>query len=478
MTAAPAFKVVDDAPIDQPYDLLAEQALIGALLLSPTPAPAVALIVSSDHFFEHLHRVIFGAIEGLIAAGRPHDVLTVGAVLSAVEMPEGAPPIREYLSRLAAEAVTVCDAPAWARMVRDLAHRRDILAAAVDLASGVRTAGIDCAPAGLLDAFEAATKHVAEAAVSAVEEATSALAWRIVDEIERARAGEFKVEAFTTGFAPLDDLTFYRPEEVIVTAGRPGQGKTIVAACAARRQAEAGIGVLEFPLEIGREQAVARHIADLSCEDGEPIFYSWILNRDIRNPADSDRVARAVSRLERLPLVIDNAERITLPRLGARVRQVKAEMAAKGIRLGVVILDHLDFIDASDRYAGNRVQEIGEVMKGLKSLARRERVVVHVFSQLNRGVEGREDKRPQLSDLRNAGDIEQVADVVQFVFREAYYLERSSAYLSREDEAVARMEFVRDRLEIITQKSRTSRVGLTTLTVNPGASHISWERRQ
>ena len=416
---AHALRIVDGSTPDLPFDLIAEQALLGALLISSAPQASVALILKREHFFEPLHQIIYGAIDDLATAGRPSDVLTVGAALSDLELPDGSPPIRVYLARLATEAVTVRDAPAWAVMIRDLCHRRELILAASNLSSRARSGGIDTSGASILDAFGEETRHISEARSLVSEETSGALAWRIVDEIEAARAGEFKVDAFTTGFSPLDELTVYRPEEVIVTAGRPGQGKSVFAACSARRQAEAGIGILELPLEIGREQAIARHITDLAYDRDHPICFSWILNRDVRRRGDSERIAYAVRAFERLPIIVDDAERITIPRLHARVRQAKAQLAVDGKRLGVVILDHLDFIDASDRYAGNRVQEIGEVMKGLKAIARREKVVVHLFCQLNRGVEGRDDKRPQLSDLRNSGDIEQVAgDATNLVDRQ------------------------------------------------------------
>lgn len=470
---APMEEAPPITPDPLPQDIMAEQALLGALLLSNVHAAAVSLILERDHFYEQLHRVIYGAIADMIEAGRPADIMTIGAVLADVELPHGAPPIRVYLARLVADAVTVRDAPAWAMMIRDLAHRRDIIAAARRLADEATGADIRTTGQYLLERFETETKMIAEANTALTAEKTSELAWRIVNEIEASRAGEFVVETFTTGFEKLDKLTRYRPEEVIVTAGRPGQGKSVFATAAARRQAMAGIGVLEFPLENGREQAVARHLADLAYREHSPISYSWILDRDVRYPEQAERVAEAAKRLNALPLVIDDAERITIARLGARVRQEKARMAAAGVRLGVVLVDHLDFIDATDRYSGNRVQEIGEIMKGLKAIARRERLTMHLFCQLNRAVEGREDKRPQLADLRNSGDIEQVADVVQFLYREAYYLERSKEVANQEPTALEALEAVRHRLDVITQKSRTSRVGTTNLYVDVRASFVS-----
>lgn len=459
-----------------PFDLMAEQALIGALLIQNALVAPVSLVLDEQHFYEQIHRLIYGAIVETATAGRPADAFTIGAILSTVELPPGAPPLRQYLARLMAEAVMVRDAVGWAVMIRDLAHRREIIEAANDLSARSRQAKITTAGADLIDGFSEATKHILDANAKLNVEPTADMAWRIVDEIEKSSAGQFHREAFTTGFDRLDELTLYRPEEVIVTAGRPGQGKSVLAACAARRTAEGGLGVLFFPLEIGREQALARFISDIAYDERSPVMFSRILNRDLHSLEHRDRVGAAARFFTGLPITVDDAERITIARLAAKVKYEKAKMAARGLRLGVVFLDHLDFIEASDRYAGQRVQEIGEIMIGLKAIARREKVVIHLFCQLNRAVEGREDKRPQLADLRNSGDIEQVADVVQFLYREAYYLERSKEVAEGDPIAIGQLDICRNRLDVITQKSRTSRVGTTTLYIDVGASHIDGRR--
>lgn len=466
-----AHQTINDAAT-LPVAIEAEQALLGALLLSNASFPTVSLVIDRSHFAEELHARIFDVIEILVSSGRQADARSVALALHGVDMPDGIT-IGDYLGRLSVGAVTIRDAQGWALMVRDTAHRRQIIASAGDLIIAAREASITAPGSSLLERFLDEVRPIEEASGIARKESTGDMAERLVREIGAARSGEFVVESFTTGFERLDALTRYRPEEVIVTAGRPGQGKSILATASARRTAQSGVGVLEFPLENGKEQALARHIADMCYSRGNPIHYSWLIDRDIRNKDDDERIRRAAERLTGLPLVIDDAERITVSRLSMRVKQEKARMAARGVRLGVVMLDHLDFIDATDRYAGNRTQEIGEIMKGLKSIARREKVAVHLFCQLNRGVEGRDDKRPQLSDLRNSGDIEQVADVVNFLYREAYYLERSTEVAKGDPLAMAELDRVRNELDVITAKSRTSRVGTTKLFVEPCASFIS-----
>jgi replicative DNA helicase len=454
-------------PEAMPASVDAEQSLLGAMLVSKSCIPAVALILEPEHFSESLHAAIYRRIVEAANAGHPTGPKMIAAGLSDLEMPEGIT-ISGYLARLSIEASSIQDAPAWATMIRDMAHRRELTGAARELAADAMGAAITTAGVDILDRFSDRVKHIAETRAVPVE-GSDALAWRIVEEIEKARAGEFTPDTFTTGFPRLDETARYRPGDVIVTAGRPGQGKSIFAACTARRLAESGLGVLEFPFEIGREQAICRHLSDLAYQSRSPICFSWILDRAVHSPALSDRIGAAVQRLNQLPIEIDDAERLTVSRIAARVRQEKAKMAARGVRLALVSLDHLDFIQASDRYAGNRTQEIGEIMIGLKAIARRENVAVHVFSQLNRSVETRDDKRPTLSDLRNSGDIEQVADIVQFLYRDAYYL---AMQVNGDPEKEIELEAAQNVLEVIRAKVRSGKTGHIRLFVDVGASYI------
>ena len=450
-----------------PHSIEAEQALLGALLLSNKQAAPVSLVIQPDHFYEHLHALIYEAIQQLIDAGREANPLSVGEMMRGVELPPTAPTtINAYLARISAEAVTIRDAENWAYQIRDLAHQRDIIIIGKDMIEEAQHAPITASGRSFVETFQERTKHIVEAR-DAIVETTDELAERMLAETDAAREGDFHPVRFTTGFSTVDKLVTLRPEEVIVTAGRPGAGKSIYSTSSARRQAQAGIGVLEFPLENGREQAIARHITDLAYASSNPLHYGWLLNRDVRDGYVMERVRRALEKLRSLPLVIDDASRLTIPQLAARVRQEKARMAARGVALGLVLIDHLDFLDASDRYKGNRVQEIGEIMVGLKALARRERVCIHLFSQLNRAVESREDKRPGLSDLRNSGDIEQVADVVQFLYREAYYLQRD-----KNPEKQVEAEAKRNDLEVIVAKNRSGRVGSANLFVECGSSYL------
>jgi replicative DNA helicase len=274
-------------------------------------------------------------------------------------------------------------------------------------------------------------------------------------------------------------ISVSHPSRLYVTDDYIVTHNSIFATSAARRIAQTGLGVLEFPLENGKDQAVSRHLADLAYSSSNAIFFSRILDRDLPHETDRARVAKAWQRLRDLPLVIDDSERITLARLGARIKQVKSRLAARDIRLAVVMIDHLDYLDATDRYSGNRVQEIFEIMTGLKALARREKVQIHLFCQLNRQVEGRaaNDRRPQLQDLRNSGDIEQCADVVNFLYREAYYAVRSPEYIANDPVAIDHFETIKNDLDVICAKVRTGPTKMVKLFCDPAASFISGRER-
>ena len=228
---------------------------------------------------------------------------------------------------------------------------------------------------------------------------------------------------------------------------------------------------------VGSEQLISRHLADLAFfGDGKSAEFRNIGRRASElTSAQLDHVRSARDRLRDLPIVIDGRARITAEQISTKVAQTKRCMMAKGRRLGAVFIDHLDFVQASDRYAGNRTQEIGEICLALKALARAEDLCVVLLCQLNRDVERRgvNDRRPSLADLRNSGDIEQVADVVMFLYRPEYYLSRAPEYLNGEPDAVAALDAARGKLELILGKVRAGPTPRVNLYCSPSASSIS-----
>jgi replicative DNA helicase len=460
-----------------PFNLDAEQQVLGVCIQKNDKISDVSDIVEIGHFYEPVHVEIYRTILDFSANGRPATLVTLKDAFDHIEWPEGMTS-RRYLAHLAANVACFDTVTNYARMVRDLACRRSIIEEAGKLIHAARHMPITASPAVSIEQFSQAVRPVLDSDDRSKLHWAGDLGFEWLDEMERVQSGDLKIETFTTGFDPLDKVTRYRPEELIVTAGRPGSGKSIFCTSAARRVAQSGVGVLEFPLENGANQARSRHIADLSYTSNSPIFFSRILDKSTRG-SEIDRARIAIDKLNKLPLVIDDSSRITLARLDSRVKQAKRELSSLGFRLGVVMIDHLDFISATERYSGNRVQEIFEIVTDLKSLARREKIQIHLFCQLNRQVESRasNDRRPQLQDLRNSGDIEQCADVVNFLYREAYYALRTPEFLANDPIAVDNFERVKNDLDVICAKVRTGPTVSVKLFCDPAASYISGRLR-
>jgi replicative DNA helicase len=271
----------------------------------------------------------------------------------------------------------------------------------------------------------------------------------------------------STGLRDLDRaIGGLQPGRLTILAGRPGMGKSLVGGNIARAVAAAGYGCVFHSMEMGKEEIGARIIADQAFTRDSPISSKAIFEGALR-PQHREMVERAAEAVAALPLVLDTTSNLSVAEIIARARRTADEMKARGQRLHVVVLDYLKFIKASERYRGQRHYEVGEITAGLKSLAKDLNICVVMLAQLNRAVETRADKRPELSDLRESGDIEADADVVLLLFREAYYLKDKT-----DAESQARLMCCENDLEIIVAKSRMGAVGTVRVFCHPAASAI------
>jgi replicative DNA helicase len=246
----------------------------------------------------------------------------------------------------------------------------------------------------------------------------------------------------------------------------PGMGKTALALCIARATAAAGEPTYFQSLEMGDVSLSDRNLADVAFDARRPIPYYDVANGQLSD-AQAERIIEA-ARLQRdIPLQIDPAPGLTVSQIAARVRRHRQNLERKGLRLGPVIVDHMHIVAASKRYSGNRTNEVGEISAALKALAKELDVPVIALAQLSRGVENRDDKRPNMADLRDSGSIEQDADTIIFVYREAYYLERSTgANAAQEALRIDRLIDVKDQLEAIVAKQRNGPTGTVHLFCN------------
>ncbi|MET3925644.1 DnaB-like helicase C-terminal domain-containing protein [Devosia sp. 2618] len=225
----------------------------------------------------------------------------------------------------------------------------------------------------------------------------------------------------TTGIRILDGkLNGYRRGQLYVIAGRPGMGKSAYMCSSLWRTAQGGAGVAIFSLEMTKQEIAARMVSDACDATSAPHFGALL--KGMSDPKHDDLIGAAQQALSRLPFHIDDSARLTFAQIAVKARRLKAEMAAEGITLGVICIDHMGLVTPSDRYAGNKVAEAGEVSGRARALAKELDCCVVLLCQLSREVEKRDDKRPVMSDLRWSGEIEQDAHVIGFLYRDAYYL--------------------------------------------------------
>ncbi|GJE62341.1 replicative DNA helicase [Methylobacterium trifolii] len=452
MSATPA--------VTPPSAIETEQALLGAILINPEALDRARDHVVAAAFYNDAHRQIFQVMCDRRDAGDAIDWKLLKAVLGDVDLGSGVS-LGSYLAKLVSEAITVVGAPGYARMIAEAARMRTVLDTALAAVARM-TDGSVHDPAGyathMIEALdEVASSRLAEHArrVTLGHSVTSVLAR--VDQVRQGHAPR----GVPYGLPKLDGYTLgMRPSQFIVLAGRPGMGKTTVALhialTAARRSGAVGF----FSLEMGAEELSERVLAATAYDPREPelITYRAIAEARGLSPDAMSRLQEAERACAGIPLWIEPQAALTLAQIAARARQMRMRAERQGIPLAAIIIDHIGLIRPSKRYQGNRVQEMTEISSGLKGLAKELGIPIVGLSQLNREVEKRQDKRPQLADLRESGSIEQDADVVLGLYRDAYYLEHKADRTDVEEDRLARC-LNELEIEILKQRSGpTSRI--------------------
>lgn len=448
-------------PREAPKSLEAEQALLGAVLMNPDAYAQAASIAKPGHFVEVIHQRIFDVMGNLLRAGRPITIPGLLTYVGDYEIAEGMTTQR-YLAKLAASAATIIGAPEHARLIRDTSVRRSLIESARKLEDVAHNARVDVAPDDIAaEALESLRSLLAEAPRGRSRFQLGDGMVDLIERMERIRRGEEKQRGLLTGFHDLDRaLGGLQPGTLVVIAARVAMGKTVAMtniADGVARHNDA-VGVLQFSLEIPADQLQARHLAAAVYDQNRPITFGAILKGDL-NDFDFEQVITAQRNFSRLPILVECPPKITAEEIAARIHVEKKAMAAKGVTLGVVLVDYLDKITASDRYAGQRTYEIQEIVTILKSVALAEDVCLVLLAQLNRGTEGREDKRPSLADLKSSSFIEQEAHAVIFVYREAYYLQKSPEFRDQSDAAAYlaahdKFDRIKNEVEFIVGKNR------------------------
>ena len=462
-----------------PRNFEAEQGLLGAILINNRAYERVSEFLRLDHFADPLHGRIFEACGTLIERGQIADPTTLKHFFDSDEAYQeigGA----AYLAELAASAPTVINAEHYGRLIHDLHLRRELIELGTDVVTEAYGADLDHSA---VQQIELAEQHLYDLATTGDYEGgfkPFPEAMRIA--IEMAQAA-FKHDGQTsgvpTGFHGLDLLLGgLHKSDLIVLAGRPAMGKTALATNIAFHVAEqqsaaefelsdnfpeidATVGF--YSLEMSSEQLANRILAEKAQLASDKI------RRGELNEHEFEKLVMASQSIEKAPFFIDDSPALTVSALRTRARRLKRQHG-----LALIVVDYLQLLQGSAaRRNENRVQEISEITRGLKTLAKELQVPVLALSQLSRAVEQREDKRPQLADLRESGTIEQDADVVMFIFREEYYLTRAEpTYRAEEGEGnfdkrretwEARMTEVEGRAEVIIAKQRHGPTGKVEL---------------
>ncbi|PWR20054.1 replicative DNA helicase [Zavarzinia compransoris] len=458
-----------------PHNLEAEQALLGAILVNNEAVSRVNEFLLADHFYEPLHQRIYTNSVKLIEKQQIANPVTLRPFF------EQDPAIAEiggpsYLARLAANAVTVINAGDYGRAIYDLALKRELIQVGEDIVNGAYEPDIDNTAEDLIQAAEGKLFTLAES--GSREGGLMPFAHGLTAAIqaaERAFKSDGKLTGVTTGLIDLDQkLGGLHRSDLLILAGRPSMGKTALAtniafnaARAARFERDAqgrmqtaeGAVVAFFSLEMSAEQLAMRMLSEQSRIVSEKI------RRGQMNTDEFHHLVQAAQEVQRLPLYIDDTPGITISALRTRCRRLKRQSG-----LGLVIVDYLQLLNPSGKSrTDNRVGELSEITRGLKMLAKELDVPVVALSQLSRQVENREDKRPQLADLRESGTIEQDADVVMFVFREEYYLMRREPREGTPEHAAWQdeMEKVHNLAEVIIGKQRHGSIGIVKLRFDP-----------
>lgn len=445
-----------------PQSIQVEQALLGAALVHPDAIQMVEGLVTTDDFAEPLHAHLWEVLCTAHRAGRRLDIkLLVSAIGPDAHIPIGSGMTAgQYVARLAAEATTVINARDYAGTIKDLADQRRIASIGASLRHEVKIDPGEIAAEAIeqLDQIVASRVNVGTPGLHMPEAAA-----RAVDEIALAYQRDGAISGYTWGLKDLDHKTLgMQPGELLIIAGRPGMGKTAVGLTVARKTAEAGNRVLFESLEMRDTPLTQRMIADQLFDDGIQLPY-WKMRSGRISEAEFGTITEAARKIALLPVRIEQRPALTVSQIAAQARQLKRRAG-----LQVVVVDHLHLVRASERYKGNKVNELGEISSGLKALAKELDVAVVALCQLSRGVEGRDDKRPNLGDLRGSGDIEQDADTVVMLFREAYYLERNEPLQGSPESLpwTTKMAEAASRLQAIVEKQRNGPIGIVNLFCN------------
>ena len=437
-----------------PNNIEAEQSIIGSILLSNEIFDEINILISSKNFYDPMHQKIFYAIEKLIYSGMLANPITLKNYFENEKDELNVP---EYLVKITKFSTSSRQAIEYSKLIYDLYVKRELIKISENVIDAAKLNDLDNDGQKIIENYEKSLFDLAEKGSfsSTIVKFDEALK-QTIEMASSAYKNDEGIVGVPTGLTDLDDrLGGLHKSDLVIIAGRPSMGKTALATniafYAAKKIQDEGkkSSIAFFSLEMSSEQLSTRILAE----------QSRIKSNDIRRGRISeeqfDKFIETSKNITELPLYIDETPAISIAALSNRARRIKRKYG-----LDMVVVDYIQLMSATN-YREGRVQEISEITQGLKALAKELSVPVLALSQLSRAVEHRDDKKPQLADLRESGSIEQDADVVMFVYREAYYAERKEPRPATVEHAEwqAKMNEVSNLAEIIIGKQRHGPTG-------------------
>ncbi|MGE8035879.1 replicative DNA helicase [Lysinibacillus sp. KCTC 33748] len=419
-----------------PHNREAEQSVIGAIFLDPQSLITASEILLADDFYHNAHKQIFETMLRLSDLGKAIDVVTVTEELSAKKEIEDVGGL-SYLLELANAVPTAANVAHYAKIVEEKSLLRRLIRVATKIVEDGYTREDEVE--ALLGEAEKKMMEVANRKNAGDFKHVKDVLVETFDNIEQLQSQKGDVTGIPTGFRDLDNITAgFQRNDLIIVAARPSVGKTAFALNVAQSVAvQARENVAIFSLEMGAEQLVMRML----CAEGN--IDAQVLRTGALTTEDWGKLTMAMGSLSNSGIFIDDTPGVRINEIRAKCRRLAQEHG-----LGMILIDYLQLIQGSGKPGENRQQEVSEISRSLKHLARELKVPVIALSQLSRGVEQRQDKRPMMSDLRESGSIEQDADIVAFLYRDDYYDKESES---------------KNMIEIIIAKQRNGPTGTVTL---------------
>ena len=409
-----------------PCNLDAEQSVLGAMFLSKYALQKAVETLNKDLFYSEANGKIFEVMSLLAEQNIPIDATTVTSELenkNILSQVGGG----EYITDIINTVPSAVNIDEYIKIVEEKAIRRRLIDTSAEIATEGYNSQNDISE--ILDNAEKKILNVVKSKKGTEFKSIQEVLYKAQNDLEKLAQTKGEITGLATGFYDLDKITSgFHENELIIIAARPAMGKTAFALNLASNIAiQSGKTVALFNMEMGAEQLINRMLSSIGQIEGKKFRTGHLENEDWK------KLNEAISKLAETKIFIDDTPGMTIGEIRAKCRRLAS--SEKG--LGIVIIDYLQLISGSARYAGNRQQEVSEISRSLKTLAMELKIPVIALAQLSRTVEGREDKRPLLSDLRESGSIEQDADIVAFLYRDDYYTKETSI-----DENTSKSEFI------------------------------------